>query len=675
MIITVPSEKKYTKADILNINLLFGNLTAVNDNYRNGIILLHSETGEELPFYLRSEVAGCLKSLHDKAIEWNTAIIIPDIVQKQLFQSKRLYPQRLEHLYPHIRPQDKLNTTEPEVQAAEGKLGFLEKEKLLLLELLLGEHKWHLERIVHTLREHKVFCLKLGGEVGPDRHYIIVKFDSTTAINNEYANFDEIRRLFIDAGKFEQYDVWRDKIYILDAPKGQERDLFKIISSTVKTVGAVEDWTSQTLKGSWSDKAREGIIGTIIDNVFSTLGELYSLGYGKQGQPNPRERGIAEIYRDFYKQHIMPIDCVLKCSLSDIVQTSADADVTVDEDVIYPPAIGSNFEGHDYRIEEIKLRDNKRKTPIVSLIAKNKQRLVELNLGPLGAFSQRREFYIKEIKDGARINFKGRVEDNFENSLRVSMQDDLELYGGEFGTERVIPETEDLRRPQIKFVDGELHANPLYFYSQIYSDPVSSAASLKITSLSTYIHGDLNVGNIITTPSGEVRIIDFARLVKDGPLEFDFAELEIDIRIRNLVEECGKMHDPLDTKDTPKYEPKSLETIVKDLFKFEETLLEVFDDRASEEDLVCKVSASFQPGFLAITKIRKKLLQTYRDLSDNVVSAPSVLKAYMTAIYFESLAALNFGSDPLAKTWALVAATVACENLFGSIEKTSHMTA
>ena len=671
MIITVPSEKKYIQEDILNIDGLFGALSPTNDDFRNGTILLHSDTDQELPFYLRSEVAGCLKSLYDKAINSNTAIIIPDVVQKHLFQSKRLYPQRLAYLYSHIRPQDKKDTTEPWVEAAQGSLGFLEKEKLLLLELLLSEKKWHLQGIVHILREHKVFCLKLGGEVGPDRQYIIVKFDSTAAINKEHENFEEIKQLFIGTLDYERYDAWKEKIYNLDKPKGQDRDLFKIISSTVKTVGQVQDWDNQTLKDNLRVKARSEIIDKIIDNVFSTLGELYSLGYEKQEPANPREWSIDEIYRAFYKQHIMPIDCVLKCDLSDIVPTSTDVAVIEDEDDVNPPATGHNFGGHDYEIEEIKLRADKHGTPLISLIAKKGQRRVELKLGKLGGFSNRRELYIKEIKDGAHIDFKGKVENNFENSLRESVKEDLELGGGEFGTERVIPRTEDLRQRQIKFIDGIPHANPLYYYSQIHSYPANMVASLKFASLSTYIHGDLNVGNIIATPSGDVRIIDFARLVKDGPLEFDFAELEIDIRIRNLAEGCGIMNDSAYTED----ESKSLETIVKDMFKFEETLLEVFDGKASEEDLVCKVSADFQPGFLAITRIRKKLIQTYGELSENVISGPSLLKAYMTAIYFESLAALNFDLDPLAKTWALVAASVACEKLFGSIEQTAHVTA
>jgi hypothetical protein len=665
MIIAVPGEKTHTELNLLYLDGLFGAHGPVTSDVVDGTILLRIKDGKELPLYLRSELAGHLVEINAKALEWNVAIIIPDIVKKQLFQSPRLYPKGVT---PFIKPKDKLTITKPKVDAAAGRVGFLEKEKLLLLEMLLGEQRWELQKIVHVLREHKVFCLKLKGEVEPGRQYLIVKFDSPAAINKEHNNFEEIKKLFLDTKDYERYDSWEEKVYKVDKPKGQDYDLFKVISSTVKTVGNAKDWTSQTLKDRWNIAINDGTIGLIINNVFSTLGDLYALGYQKQKQSNPlnpRERSINEIYRNFYKDHIMPVDCVVKCDLENVRPASAkimDGDDDLDA---YPPSLGKDFTGHNYEIEEIKLRDNKDKTPIVSFIAKNQQLRVEVRLGQLGGLQERRELY-KRIREGEHVDFIGRVESNFESSLRKSVNEDLELTGGGF-TEMVISRDEDLSQQMIKFIDTKEHQNPLYFYNRIYAYPKSHAALLKMKSLSTWIHGDLNGGNIITTPSGEIRVIDFARLVKDGPLEFDFAELEIDIRIRNMFKICEEM------RDEP--EPERLKTIVEHLFKFEETLLEVFKGKDSEEELAKRVDERFKKGFLVIAKIRKKLIEMYEKLTGDPHSGADVCKVYMTAIYFESLAALNFGSKSLAKTWALIAATVACEKLFSSIDKKAQVAA
>lgn len=73
--------------------------------------------------------------------------------------------------------------------------------------------------------------------------------------------------------------------------------------------------------------------------------------------------------------------------------------------------------------------------------------------------------------------------------------------------------------------------------------------------------------------------------------------------------------------------------------------------------------------------LKDLLNETKIPLIGNAHSGIDICRAYMTAMYFESLAALNFAPKSLAKTWALIAATVACEKLFSSIDKKAQVAA
>jgi hypothetical protein len=266
----------------------------------------------------------------------------------------------------------------------------------------------------------------------------------------------------------------------------------------------------------------------------------------------------------------------------------------------------------------------------------------------LGGFANRREIYLKRFTDGQPRNFKGRVEETFESKFRESLED-LE-FDGKLGTEAVV-KGETFEESMLEFIGGQKRNNPFQFYRQIFLAQTPSLGTRKFKALSTYIHGDLNASNVIVNTNGDIRILDFARLVKDGPLEFDFAELEVDIRVRSLVRECEVS--------------EGVANLVRQLFTFEERMLEVFSGTGNLEDsLVSEVAERFRPGFVAIKEIREKAIGFYQNLTNNELSRVDVLMPYMTAMYFESLAAMAFDIEPLAKTWALIAATVACEKIF-----------
>lgn len=653
-IIAIPSEKKYHRRDLLQLDKLFATQSPTNEQFKDGTILLSTDREEPLPFYLRSEMTGRLTDLCMQAREWNTAIIIPDIVQRHLFLSETLYPEKIVTLYGRTST---AITRRTGVENARGELGFLETEKMLLLELLLRQNHWHLDKVVLTLRKHKVFCLRLSGpELSRARTHIIVKFDSAAAVQREAANLKRIEKLLMKTGDPDRFRAWKQKAYELDTPCGHEHDLLALVSSTVQTVGSVKSWNRQTLTDRWKSivsNRRKSVVSkpsidTIIDNVFSTLGELYSLGLSKQKNVAAQQRSVGELYRFFYKPHIMPVDYVLESRL-DYIQD-------VDDNGRVPetpsPAIGREFSGNDFTIKEIKLRENEGYPPLISLIAQRKQELIELQLGPLGDFDQRRDIYKKKLTAKKPRAIKGVVKATFENECRETLQK-MRFQLGSNRTESVVV----IQAPPgdfIEFSGGHKYPDPFNYIQRLGSDKFSGKT---FKSIRTYIHGDLHGRNIITTPSGEARFIDFAKLVTDGPLEFDFAELEIDIRIRNLFSLCEEPGE-----DVP--------TLIKHLFAFENGLLDVFVQPQKYAEV--SIPARFTPGFRAIKKIRETAIGLYEKLTKGKLSRAEVLLPYMTAIYFESLSTFTFKIEPLAKTWVLIAATVASEKIFSGHGATLH---
>src|ERR1043165_8017640 len=233
MIIAVPGEKQYETVQRLDLHDLFGLLGPTHPEYHGATILLATNEGKQLPLYLRSEMAGRLVALGVQARTQKAAIIIPDVVQCQLFRSKVLYPEGID-----LHARDDQEQYDADVQQAKGILGILEKEKLLLLELLLGKEKWSLEQVEHVLRADKVFCLKqkVQGSIPADRHYIIVKFDSAAAIDREVKNFKEVEELLYGPLSSQRYLEWFEtKVYKILDSHGCDTDLFKVIASTVKT--------------------------------------------------------------------------------------------------------------------------------------------------------------------------------------------------------------------------------------------------------------------------------------------------------------------------------------------------------------------------------------------------------------------------------------------------------
>lgn len=671
MLIAVLSEtppRRMIRKNLLELDQLLSQYGSPEGDLLNGIVLLSNEK-EELPVYLRPGVRSRLNQLKETAYDWNAAVIIPDIIQRSLFMSGRVYKDIAEV---HIRPKEEEGILgSVEVTPAVQSLGFWDYEKLLLLEMLLWSRQRNLNRVGPSpLRKDKVFWIEVAN-ASPAERYRIIKFDSPSVIHREYKNYLDVKELITNTygPNATQTDLWKEKIYTVDEPKGQRYDLLNIIASTVEAGGSEEEWPSQTLKARWDSAERE-TINKVLDDTFATLEILYKAGLRTHSSAKPRLFSINEIYENFYKRHITPADCIVRCTLDGISLAQTENAEPPAQRNPYPPGAGDEFVDSGYYIDEIKLqaKDSEATDPDISLIIKktedDREKIVEVRLGPFSDFKLLRKFYTKGIREQAGpISVRGICESSYKISLSNSVLRVPRIAG-----DKILKFQPDTvwENESLTYASGEIHSNPLYFYGRIYDQ--QSINSIPPKSLFTWIHGDLNVGNIIVRENGEARIIDLARLKKSGPLEFDFAELETDLKIRVLYKECkGLLRDP--------QKNLRLADLIRGMFTVERALSRYFDEdfNPREDNPSGAILEEFQTGFLAVAQIREKLIAMYSELTGEKLSRTDVLGAYMSAIFFESVAVLNFGLDPLAKAWALVAATVACERLFNSSVNTTTM--